>query len=222
MINTSAISVPLIFSFYKKTEFWTKWKQLLPGLLIMDSIYIIWDILFTYIGIWGFNNKYLTGYNIFNLPLEEWLFFICIPYASLFIHFSMLKINPNWKLSTMNTKVISYIIISALLIFTIMNLGKLYTNCCFLITIGILLWVLINRIELLQTFFISYLFVLIPFFIINGILTGTYIIDEVVWYNNDHNMGIRLGTIPFEDIFYGFTLLLGIIFTSDIKFFSKE
>ena len=103
-----------------------------------------------------------------------------------------------------------------------MNLGKLYTNCCFLITIVILLWVLINKIELLQTFFISYLFILIPFFIINGILTGTYIIDEVVWYNNDHNMGIRLGTIPFEDIFYGFTLLLGIIFTSDIKFFSKK
>ena len=61
----------------------------MPGLLIMDSIYIIWDILFTYLGVWGFNNKYLIGYNIFNLPLEEWLFFICIPYASLFIHYSI-------------------------------------------------------------------------------------------------------------------------------------
>lgn len=194
----------------------------MPGLLIMDSIYIIWDILFTYLGVWGFNNKYLIGYNIFNLPLEEWLFFICIPYSSLFIHFCMLKINPNWKLSTMYTKIISYLIISTLLILTIINLGKLYTNCCFLITIGFLLWVLINKIELLQTFFISYIFILIPFFIINGILTGTFIFDEVVWYNNDHNMGIRLGTIPFEDIFYGFTLLLGIIFTSDIKFLSKN
>jgi len=222
LLNASAISVPLIFSFYHKTEFWTTWKKLIPGLLIMDGIYIIWDIIFTYLGVWGFNDYYITGYHIFNLPMEEWLFFICIPYASLFIHYSMLKIFPYWKFSIMNTKIIFYLIIFALSVLIIINLGRLYTNCCFLITITLLSWVQMKRIELLQTFFLSYIFILIPFFIINGILTGTFIIDQVVWYNNEHNIGIRLGTIPFEDIFYGFTLLLGIIFISDTKLITKS
>ncbi|MAR36127.1 MAG: lycopene cyclase [Candidatus Marinimicrobia bacterium] len=222
LLNTSAISVPLIFSFYHKTKYWATWKKLLPGLFIMDSIYIIWDIIFTQLGVWGFNEKYIIGYHIFNLPIEEWLFFICIPYASLFIHYSMLKIFPDWKFSVFNTKIIFYLIILTLLILTIINFGKLYTTCCFLSTIILLYWVSIKKMELLQTFFLSYLFILIPFFIINGILTGTFIIDQVVWYNNHHNMGIRLGTIPFEDIFYGFTLLLGIIIISDKKLISKK
>jgi lycopene cyclase domain-containing protein len=49
---------------------------------------------------------------------------------------------------------------------------------------------------------------LIPFFIVNGILTGTGINEEVVWYNDEENLGIRLLTIPVEDIFYAFSLIL--------------
>ena len=41
----------------------------------------------------------------------------------------------------------------------------------------------------------------------NGLLTGSFIVDEIVWYNNNHNLGLRIGTIPFEDIFYGFSML---------------
>ena len=61
--------------------------------------------------------------------------------------------------------------------------------------------------QLLCSFIVSYIFILIPFFIINGLLTGSFILDEIVWYNDNYNLGIRIGTIPFEDIFYGFSLL---------------
>ena len=61
--------------------------------------------------------------------------------------------------------------------------------------------------QLLSSFIVSYIFILIPFFIINGLLTGSFILDEIVWYNDNYNLGIRIGTIPFEDIFYGFSLL---------------
>jgi lycopene cyclase domain-containing protein len=48
---------------------------------------------------------------------------------------------------------------------------------------------------------------LIPFFIVNGILTGSFIHQEVVWYNNAENLGIRLFTVPVEDAFYAFSML---------------
>lgn len=48
---------------------------------------------------------------------------------------------------------------------------------------------------------------LIPFFIVNGLLTGTFISGEVVWYNNAENLGIRIGTVPIEDVFYAFSML---------------
>lgn len=49
---------------------------------------------------------------------------------------------------------------------------------------------------------------LIPFFIVNGVLTGTGITDQVVWYNDEQNLGIRMGTIPVEDSVYAFSLIL--------------
>lgn len=49
-----------------------------------------------------------------------------------------------------------------------------------------------------------YLIHLLPFVIINGILTAL----PVVSYNNLYNSGIRLGTIPVEDLVYSMLMLL--------------
>ena len=214
LINITSIIIPFIFSFYPRTEFISTWKKIFPSLIIMNGIYLIWDIIFTRIGVWGFNEDYLIGFTILSLPFEEWLFFICIPFASLFIHYNKIKLQPKWRLSESKTKLAATIIIILLLILLILNFGKLYTTITFISSIAILILVLVRNISLLQDFLVSYAFILIPFFIVNGILTGSFIVEQVVWYNNMHNMGIRIGTIPFEDIFYGMTLLLGTLFLS--------
>jgi lycopene cyclase domain-containing protein len=59
----------------------------------------------------------------------------------------------------------------------------------------------------LNKFYFSYLVLLIPFTIVNGILTGTGLEEPVVWYNDLENMGFRILTIPFEDVFYGMLLI---------------
>jgi lycopene cyclase domain-containing protein len=65
-----------------------------------------------------------------------------------------------------------------------------------------------NKTRILNRFFISFLIILVPFFIFNGVLTGTFIHEEVVWYNPSEITGIRLLTVPVEDIGYAFSLLL--------------
>ena len=50
---------------------------------------------------------------------------------------------------------------------------------------------------------------LIPFFIVNGILTGSGLDAPIVWYNDAENAGIRFFTIPIDDVAYAWTLLAG-------------
>ena len=78
--------------------------------------------------------------------------------------------------------------------------------------------------KLLQHFFLTFLVMLIPFFIVNGILTGSFIDNQVVWYNNAENLGIRMGTIPVEDTIYAYTMILCNLFLTElfVKRFHKQ
>lgn len=208
LLDLAAISIPFACSFYPKANFSKKWKYLLPALIIPGAIFILWDIYFTAWEIWGFNDDYLTGLRIMNLPLEEWLFFICIPYACLFTYFAfdyLLKKGPFAKAKN----IVTWILIIGLLTIGILHLDRIYTLVTF---ISLALFLLVHQFLLksdyLGKFYFTYLIILIPFFIINGVLTGTGIDDQVVWYNNSENLGIRIGTIPIEDMFYGMLLIL--------------
>ena len=207
IINLSAISIPLALSFEGRVKYINRFFSIAPGLLITICFFILWDILFTKWGIWGFNKSYLIGIEFLALPIEEWLFFICIPYSSLFIHYCKESLTPKLKLSKVLTKFTSYILIFFLVMISLFNLNNFYTLSSFML--AALSITLANRRtpQLLSSFIVSYIFILIPFFIINGLLTGSFILDEIVWYNDNYNLGIRIGTIPFEDIFYGFSLL---------------
>jgi lycopene cyclase domain-containing protein len=55
-----------------------------------------------------------------------------------------------------------------------------------------------------NAFLVSYLIILIPFLIINGLLTAI----PVVLYNDHENLATRIYTIPVEDVFYGMLLIM--------------
>ena len=59
---------------------------------------------------------------------------------------------------------------------------------------------------------VSYAVMLIPFLIVNGFLTAI----PVVLYNDAENLGIRIYTIPFEDVFYGMLLILLNVITYEL------
>jgi lycopene cyclase domain-containing protein len=180
----------------------------LPGIAVTAIVFIGLDITFTAIGVWGFNPDYLIGIYLFNLPLEEVLFFICIPYACCFTYFALNNLVEKDYLYPHHE------LISSALIFVLMLTGgyfinKAYTGVTFILTAMFLAYQMLKlRPRYMGRFYFAFAFMLLPFFIINGILTGSFIAEPVVWYNNQQNLGIRMGTIPIEDTFFGMLMIL--------------
>lgn len=207
-IDFFSIIFPFIFSFYPKHNFSKKWRYLWVAILVPAIFFVLWDEWFTQMGVWGFTPRYLTGINLGSLPLEEVLFFICIPYACVFTY-EAVNYLISWRLSEKYTNLITDLLMFVMLIAGGINIGRWYTGVTFIllaIFLGLHRWVW--KTNYLGKFYVAFLFILIPFFITNGILTGTGIEEQVVWYNDAENLGIRMGTIPVEDTFYGMLLLM--------------
>lgn len=212
LLNAGSLSIPLLYSFHKKMRFIKHWKAVLLSLLIVATVFLAWDAVFTKNGVWGFNPDYHLNILILGMPLEEWLFFFCIPYASVFIHFSLEYFMPDVLLSQRLAKGITTALILGLVIVIYFNTEKAYTFVNYSLLVFVLAIGLRYGIQCLRRFYIAFLIILIPFFIVNGILTGTGIEAPVVWYNDEENLGIRLLTIPIEDIGYAFTMIFANVF----------
>ena len=208
LVDITAILVPFLFSFHPQISLYKKWQFLWPAILLSTIPFVIWDSYFTQIGVWGFTTSYLLGTYLFHLPIEEILFFICIPYACLFTYFCF-RIYLGNKFILKYEDVITWIILAVTVSLGIYFHDRLYTLYT---AVGLTLFLLflkyIVKFKWLSLFYYSHMFLLIPFFIVNGILTGTGLEKPVVWYNNAENMGIRFFTIPLEDFFYGMLMLL--------------
>jgi lycopene cyclase domain-containing protein len=207
-IDLLSFTVPFLFTFFRKANFSRAWKYALPAIAGTAFIFIAWNCLFTYWGIWGFNSRYTIGKNLFGLPVEDILFFFSIPFACLFTYFALNQLIEKDYLSPYQ-ELISSIVIVVLLVFGGFYMHHLYTGSVFLFTGLFLAFVWLKlRVRFMGRLYFCFIALLIPFLILNGILTGSFIEEPVVWYNNTENMGLRIGTIPLEDVVYAFLMLL--------------
>jgi len=211
VLDLASVLFPLALSFDKKVAFYKIWKYLFPAMFISGSFFILWDVLFTAEGIWSFNPQYITGINVFNLPIEEVLFFVCVPYSCVFIY-EVFNAYVNRDVLGSCGKNISILISIISLVTCILFYDKLYT----IVNAGICLTLVLfatfpYRFRNLGRFYLAYFVSLIPFLICNGILTAL----PIVIYNNQENMNFRLLTIPFEDVFYCMSLLLSTVLLMD-------
>ncbi|SOS48768.1 Lycopene cyclase [Tenacibaculum dicentrarchi] len=211
ILNLGSLSIPLGYSiFEKKFHFIQYFKIAFISILLIAIPFLIWDAFFTKIGVWGFNPDYYLGIKLFEMPIEEWLFFFCIPYACLFTHEVLKYLVPQFKLSKSVTILLSSLLILIAFLLLISNFGKWYTTVNFSAFLVLMFFGLKYNLKALQEYYPSFLVVLVPFLVVNGILTGSFIDAPVVWYNNAENLNFRIFTIPFEDVFYAFTLLFSI------------
>lgn len=196
---------PLAQSFEKRVTMYRKFRFIFPGILITGFVYIVWDIWFTGAGIWGFNHNFTRDFYLLGLPIEEWLFFLIVPYCCIFLlevlrYFVKRFYHPN----------ASRIIIYGLLVLFLGSIPFIFRRTYTLTTVSFASAMLI--LQLIQKtyktwfsgFLLAFLISLVPFLLVNGALTSI----PVVWYNNAENLGMRIYTVPVEDSIYLLGLLL--------------
>jgi lycopene cyclase domain-containing protein len=204
LINILTVFFPVILSFDKKVHYYKKWKFILPGLFITGLLYLLWDYIFTIKQVWSFNDDYILGIRFFDLPLEEIMFFITIPFACIFIYECLVSYF-KLELSTKFVNAITWLLIALCIILLILFYDRIYSLVNFSTLLVLLLYTVFTKTHLnMGKFYISYLVTLLPFYIVNGILTSI----PIVMYNDAENMGFRVGTIPFEDHLYSMSLFL--------------
>lgn len=186
----------------------------------MMVIFIPWDSLFTYYSIWGFNEHYTTGANIAYLPIEEWLFFPATHYACVFIY-ACLNAYIKKDILVSSYKYILGAFALAGIIVTVVYPLQLYSS----MKMGgaallVLLMLFVFKPTWLSRFTLAFLVSLLPFLLMNGILTGSFLDEPIVWYNPQHIFNVRIGTIPIEDIWYCLFMLLTTV--SFYEFFAKS
>lgn len=217
LLMLGTVLVPLLLSFEKEVRYASRWKYLFPAIAVAGIFFLIWDVWFTRMGIWSFNPEYLLGITIINLPLEEWMFFIAVPFSCVFIYDVLKAKAPGFNQNRFfNYFTYGLIFISGLLV--VLNFGKLYTTINFLLLLLFLIFIHYSAWfrKFYSHFYIAWLVGLIPFLVVNGILTGL----PVVEYNSAHNLGVRIITIPVEDS--GYFLLLFLMVVSGYEFLTHK
>ncbi|MFS2187040.1 lycopene cyclase domain-containing protein [Mucilaginibacter sp. Mucisp84] len=204
LINLLTVFFPVVLSFDKRVQFYKTWKFIWPGMAVTGLFFLFWDVLFTVRGVWSFNPAYIIGVKFFGLPLEEILFFLTVPFACIFIY-ACLNHYVKWLMPFRLTGIISSMVILLSILMLIFYHDRLYT----VVTFGLLLLLVVLiqyvfKADWVNRYYLAYIVALLPFYIVNGILTSV----PIVLYNNAENLGKRVGTIPFEDHFYLMALLL--------------
>lgn len=205
LILVASMAVPLALSFESKIQYYKKLKYLLPAIILTGAVFILWDISFTKSLIWGFNPDYLIGINLLHLPIEEWAFFLVIPYVSVFIY-EVLKFYAAKYEYANPFLVLSLVLIVAFALTSYFFRLQGYT---FLVSLFCAIYlaytVFRNRFKAnITKFYFAYLISLVPFLVVNGLLTSL----PVVEYSSQHIMNIRVFSIPVEDFAYFFLMFL--------------
>lgn len=206
-LDVLSLAFPLLASFEPRLHFRAKWPGLFTGIAVMAVVFLVWDAIFTANGVWGFNPRYIIGIHLLGMPVEEWLFFLFIPYSCMFLYEVMRHFVQRDVLGPI-ARPMSIVLIVVLLSVGLLLWGYIYTNVTFFCTALFLTYHVVVRTPWLGRFYVGYAVSLIPFFLVNGILTGWLLPEPIVWYNDAENLGIRLNTIPIEDSMYLLFFLL--------------
>lgn len=213
------VIICFIASFDRRIKFNRYFIPFIASAVVIAVPFIAWDVWFTAKGVWWFNTDYTLGFNIAGLPIEEWLFFICIPFSCIFTYFCIDRFFKWDHLSGFNNLIVFFSVIVCSVVGLIHH-DKIYTLVTALATVFTLIYLhFIVRADWISKASLVFTILMLGFFPVNGVLTGTGLESPIVNYNPHDFMGIRIGTIPIEDAVYGYAQFLLVLYF--FKLFSK-
>lgn len=206
------VIICFIASFDKRILFNRYFGAFMKSAILVAIPFISWDIWFTAKGVWWFNTAYTLGIVIAGLPLEEWLFFICIPFSCVFTYFCFDKFFKLEWLSVFNNLIV-FVSVIVCSVIALLHHDKIYTLVTVIMIITTLIYLhFIARADWIGKASLVFTILMLGFFPVNGVLTGTGLETPIVNYNTKDFMGIRIGTIPVEDAIYGYSQFLLVLY----------
>ncbi len=199
----------MLKSFEPRIYFFSHWIRALVAGTATALVFVPWDIYFTHLGIWGFSSSHILGAKLAGLPVEEWLFFWVMPFACIFIYECMKLVSfHNTFMSLVSSKYSIFFASVVLAVLAMIHRDKTYTLWAFAASSIVLLSLMRLTSQQRSQLLLAFGVCLLPFYVVNSILTGAISTEPVVWYNDRYNLGLRVGTIPIEDHFYMFAHLV--------------
>ena len=206
------VIICFIASFDKRLQFNKHFGAFLKASVLVAIPFIAWDVWFTAKGVWWFNINYTMGLNIAGLPLEEWLFFIFIPFSCIFTYYSIDKFFKMEWLSGFNNLIV-FVTVIVCSVTALLYYNKIYTIITSLSAILTVVYLhFIAKVDWISKASLVFTILMLGFLPVNGILTGTGLDTPIVNYNPDDFLGIRILTIPIEDSVYGYTQFLLVLY----------
>ncbi|WP_353126770.1 lycopene cyclase domain-containing protein [Parapedobacter pyrenivorans] len=208
LINFLTIIICFIFSFHPKIRFDRHFAAFIKAAALVATPFLLWDVWFTNMGVWWFDYRYTIGSTLLGLPVEEWLFFVCIPFSCVFTYHCLDKFfDLKWaeKFSTH----IAWFSIAVCIMVVLFFHDRIYTTLTAMMTAAALVYLqLITKARWIGKASFVYLILMLGFIPVNGVLTGTGLESPIVNYNAKEILNIRILSIPIEDSVYGYTLFL--------------
>ena len=178
-------------------------KGLLAGYFLVSLPFIIWDIWAVSQGHWAFNGQYITGVSLFGMPIEEYLFFVTVPFAMIYVWGVVKKFVADGSAMILVRLLFLGLAAGSSVWLLISQWSNGYTRFAAIAMLITVVVAVLSRLAFTKRFWAFQLLLLGLFLIFNSVLTGL----PIVTYGSDAIVGLRIGDIPIEDFYFNFAFI---------------
>lgn len=195
------------FSCLRRSLTARQWGAVVISIFAVAVPFIAWDIVVTGEH-WCFDERFVLGLGALGLPIEEWLFFVAVPFACLFLWIAGFRHRGDFRASPRPVGLrigLGLIALSAFIGWT----GPPYSALCVLV-LGIFIAGDCRLGAAVSTHRSAPLFA-VSVVLLTAVFDGFLTARPVVHYAPSAICGLRIGSIPIEDFGYGLALVGSVV-----------